>query len=125
VDFSVLRAAIVDGVGMMVQTHGKVASLEIRQTPLSSTVLNAYVTVVRSPIDIGETITLWEMPVGECVPPSISIARSLNVTLLRDALVHRLDVIITHTDPVIVIDDQGGETEVSFVEAVRLLASAS
>ena len=108
----------------MVQSQGKVVSLEIRQMPLPSTVLDGYVTLSgRPPLHIGETITLWETPVGECVPTSVSVARSLNVSLLRDALVHKLDVLITHTDPVIVIDDQGREIEVSFVQAVKLLAS--
>ena len=110
----------------MPQSQGKVVSLQTRQMPLSSTVLDAYVTLTgSSPFIRGPTFTLWETPVGECVPPSISIARSLNVSLLREALVHKLDVIIIHTDPVIVIDDQGRELEVSFVEVVRLLASTS
>lgn len=108
----------------MVETQGKVASLEIRQTPLPSTVLNAAVTLAaRPPFAIGQTITLWETPVAECVPPSISIARSLNVTLLREALVHGLEVVISHTDPIIVTDPQGRESQVSFLEAVRLVAA--
>jgi hypothetical protein len=108
----------------MVQSQGKVVSLEIRQMPVSSTVLDAYVTLAgRLPLSLDETITLWETPVGECVSLSIATARSLNVSLLREALVHKLDVVIIHTDPTIVVDDQGRESEVSFVESVRLLSS--
>jgi hypothetical protein len=106
--------------GIMPQSSGKVSSLEIRQTPNLLIVLDASVTLAAVTHIIG-TFTLWETPVNECVPSSISIARSLNVSLLREALIHKLDVVITHTDPIIVIDDQGNEILKSFVEVVRLL----
>jgi hypothetical protein len=48
----------------------------------------------------------------------VSIARSLNVSLLRDALVNKLEVILTYTQ---VTDEQGRVTEI--VDAVRLLSS--
>lgn len=110
----------------MVQSQGKIVALQIRQIPLPSTRLDAYVTFAGStPFTPGETLTLWQTPVDEYVSPSVLIARSLNVSLLREALVQKLAVVIDHTDPAIVIDPEtGAETVVSFVEQVRLVEGA-
>jgi hypothetical protein len=111
----------------MPDTEGQVVSIFVRQTPPQSTVLDATVTLLVGSrfFKTPKTFTLWETPVGDCVAPAVSIARSLNVSLLRDALVNKLDVILTHTEWAIVIDPQGGEIEKAFVEAVTLLASVT
>jgi hypothetical protein len=111
----------------MPESEGPVVSLYIRQIPLQSTVLDASVTLLVGSRFVKRPLlfTLWETPVGECVSPSVSIARSLNVSLLRDALINKLDVILTHTDWVIVIDPQGLESRKAYVEAVTLVTGAS
>ncbi len=111
----------------MPDTEGQVVSIFVRQTPLQSTVLDATVTLLVGPrfLKAPKTFTLWETSVGDCIAPSVSIARSLNVSLLRDALVNKLDVILTHTDWTIVVDPQGGQTQKAFVEAVTVLAGAA
>jgi hypothetical protein len=108
----------------MPQTQGHVLSIFIRQVALPSTVLDASITLrVRTGvIERLYTFTLWENPVSDCIPSSVSIARSLNVSMLRQALLNKLEVILSHSDWVIVTDDQGRVTEKSFVEAVTLLA---
>jgi hypothetical protein len=100
----------------MSDIEGPVVELFIRQIPVDGASVTLLVgsRVFKQP----RTFTLWETVVGECVPFSVSIARSLNVSLLRESLVNKLDVILTYSE---VVDPQGRVTEV--VDAVRLLSS--
>lgn len=88
-----------------------VTGITIRQTPdpNSPTDLDQATFVTQTaPNAFPELFILWDNQLGQCIPTSISIARSLNVSLLREALVHNLRVIITH------------EETSAFVDAVKL-----
>jgi hypothetical protein len=105
----------------MSDIQGPVIALDISQRPQSSNVLDgASVTLLVGSrfFQRPRTFTLWETVVGECIPPSVSIARSLNVSLLRDAIINKLEVVLTYSE---ITDPQGLVSEV--VDAVRLLAS--
>ena len=110
----------------MPQTEGQVVSLFVRQTPLPSTVLDATVTIrVKSRVQTtASTFVLWEVRSGDVVPFLTTVVRTLNATLLRQALTDKLDVIITHTNWVTVVDPSGGQYQTAYVEAVQLAASA-
>lgn len=110
----------------MPETQGLVVSIFIRQAPLPTTVLDASVTLHVGTRVVARTLTflLWKDNVSDCIPSSVTIARTLNVSLLRQAMANKLQVNLTHTDFVIVTDDQGRVTEESFVQAVALLGPA-
>lgn len=109
----------------MADVQGPVVALSIRQTAQSSIELDsATVALLVGPhfLQAPKSFTLWQTVVGQCPGPSITIARSLNVSLLREALINKLDVVLTYTP---VTNIQGGLSEVvNMVDTVQLLSSA-
>jgi hypothetical protein len=105
----------------MPDIQGPVVALYIRQTAQSSTELDsASVTIMAGPhfLPTPKSFSLWQTVVGQCPGPSITIARSLNVSLLREALTNRLEVILSYSQ---VTNTQGLIFDV--VDAVQLLSS--
>jgi hypothetical protein len=110
---------------IMADVQGPVVALSIRQTAQSSTELDsATVTLLVGShfLQAPKEFVLWQTVVGECPGPSITIARSLNVSLLREALINKLDVVLTYTSATL---NQGGLLQtINTVDAVQLLSSA-
>ncbi len=105
----------------MPDIQGPVVALSIRQTAQSSTELDsASVTIMTGPhfLPMPRSFTLWQTVVGQCPGPSITIARSLNVSLLREALVNKLEVILSYSQ---VTNTQGLIFEQ--VDSVQLLST--
>jgi len=109
---------------MAADAQGPVIALSIRQTAQSSTELDsASVTLMVGShfLQAPKEFVLWQNVVGECPGPSITVARSLNVSLLRDALINKLDVVLTYTSATL---NQGGLLQtINTVDTVQLLSS--
>jgi hypothetical protein len=76
-------------------TKGTVRNLKIRQDGVVDT---AFFELMDSQTNLPEMFLLWDAEVGQPTPFSVWIARSLVVSLLRDALVNKLKVTVQHDD---------------------------
>jgi hypothetical protein len=82
----------------MALTTGQVVSLKVQQSPVSSDTID-FASVTLRTVDGGiEYFLIWQTSPYDRVPFSNWIARSLNVSLLREALVNKLQVSILHGD---------------------------
>lgn len=79
----------------MAYTIGTVRNLKIRQDGVRDT---AFFELTDNQTNLGETFMLWDAEVGQPTPFSVWIARSLVVSLLKDALVNKLKVTVIHDD---------------------------
>lgn len=95
----------------MATTQGIVKSIKIRQTPDSAIELNVALIEILDTNQVTDTFVLWDALTTDETDFSTWIARSLNLSLLRVALVNKLQVSILH-----------GDTS-SFIDWVQLLAS--
>ncbi len=95
----------------MAITQGTVQSIKIRQTPDSATELNVAIIEILDANQVTNTLVLWDALTTDQTDFSTWIARSLNLSLLRAALVNKLQVSILH-----------GDTS-AFIDWVQLIAS--
>jgi hypothetical protein len=74
---------------------GTVQRIKIVQVPTDPNLLDFAIFYVRDEnTKMTEAFTLWVTRVGQCTPPSILLAHSLNISLLREALAKKLQVLI-------------------------------
>jgi hypothetical protein len=79
----------------MATTVGTVTELKVRQDGVIDL---GIVTLLDSATNVTEYFILWVGDIGQPTPFSVWIARSLVVSLLKDALVNTLNVSVTCED---------------------------
>jgi hypothetical protein len=85
----------------MATSTGTVTDLKVR---LDGVIDLAMVTLLDSETQVPEQFVLWFGRIGKFTPFSVWIARSLVVSMLKDALVNKLSVSLTHEDTSSLID---------------------
>jgi hypothetical protein len=79
----------------MANSVGTIRELKVEQDGILN---QATLTLLDSKTNTPELFTLWFEDVGVPTPFSVWIARSLVVSMLKDALVNKLNVSLTHDD---------------------------
>jgi hypothetical protein len=79
----------------MATNIGTVTDIKVRQDGIVDL---GFVTLLDSTTNVSELFILWVGDIGQPTPFSVWIARSLVVSLLKDALVNKLSVSVTHED---------------------------
>lgn len=79
----------------MTSTKGTVTDIKVRQDGAADL---AFVTLLDSQTNLPELFIIWVADIGKPTPFSVWIARSLVISLLREALVNKLNVVVTHDD---------------------------
>jgi hypothetical protein len=80
---------------MSTSTTGTVTNIKVRQDGLSDA---CWVTLLDSQTKQSELFVVWNGNIGQPTPFSVWIARSLVVSLLKEALLNKLSVNVTHDD---------------------------
>lgn len=78
----------------MTSTSGKVTDLKVRQDGAADL---AFVTLLEGNGQ-SEQFIVWAADIGHPTPFSVWIARSLVVSILKDALLNNKTVVLTHDD---------------------------
>jgi hypothetical protein len=79
----------------MATNTGTVTDLKVRQDGLIDL---ATVTILDNADNVSELFILWAGDVGQPTPFSVWIERSMVISMLKDALVNKLNVSLTHED---------------------------
>jgi hypothetical protein len=79
----------------MTSTRGTVTDIKVRQDGAADL---GFVTILDSQTNQPEQFIMWVGDIGQPTPFSVWIARSLIVSLLKEALVNKLTVSLTHDD---------------------------
>ncbi len=79
----------------MTSTRGSVTDIKVRQDGAADL---AFVTLLEDATGTAEQFIIWVADIGTITPFSVWIARSLVVSLLKQAMASKLPVVLTHDD---------------------------